>query len=101
MQVRKFLFTAVFVIAGAVLAFLFNFMVLDRILIPDPCYYHSHDTNLVFDLFYEITTAEGGHPSPTIFNLIFTIVAGGALGYALSRYMAKSGSKKQALAMQD
>jgi hypothetical protein len=31
-------------LGGIVLVFVFNFLFLDKILIPDPCYYHTHDT---------------------------------------------------------
>jgi len=62
-----------FVILGLVVMYVLNFFVLERIIIPDPCYYHSHDTNKVFDLFYELTAKEGYHPTPTRLNLILTL----------------------------
>jgi hypothetical protein len=100
MQVKKGLFAAVFVIAGSVLAFLFNFLLLDRMLMPDPCYYHSHEAGTVVRLFYEFTSDSGGHPFPTIFNFIFTIAEGGAAGYFLACYLLKRKWIKQAQAMQ-
>ena len=91
---KQFLFTAAYVITGSILSLLFNFLLLDSILIPDPCYYHSHDTGWLFDLFYNITTAEGGHPSPSLFNLVFTIATGGAIGYAIARYVLRARIEK-------
>ena len=76
-------------LAGAALALVLNFFILDKILIPDPCYYHSHDTNKVFDVFYELRSSEGFHPFPTTFNFIFTGVIGALLGKIFSIYKLK------------
>jgi hypothetical protein len=38
-------------LVGIILLGLFNYGLLDALLIPDPCYYHSHDTNWLFDIF--------------------------------------------------
>jgi hypothetical protein len=84
-------------IAGAILALFLNFGVIDRIVVPDPCYYHSHDTNWLFDLFYNITSAEGGHPSPSVFNFIFTITAGAAAGIAFSGFLRRKSKRKKIL----
>lgn len=84
-------------LAGTVLAFVFNFLVLDKILIPDPCYYHTHDTNRVFDIFYELTPAEGYHPFPTKFNFIFTAIFGAIFGLTFSIYkLRKRDARKTA-----
>jgi len=63
--------------------FLFNYLFLERLIIPDPCYYHSHETTMLFDLFYELTASEGYHPTPTIFNLILTLIIGTVAGVFL------------------
>lgn len=76
-------------LAGTVLAFVFNFLILDKILIPDPCYYHTHDTNKVFDIFYELTSSEGYHPFPTKFNFILTATFGAIIGVTFSIYKLK------------
>jgi hypothetical protein len=76
-------------LAGTVLAFVFNYLILDKILIPDPCYYHTHDTNKVFDIFYELSSAEGYHPFPTKFNFIFTATLGAIFGLTFSIYKLK------------
>jgi len=65
---------------GLVSMFILNFFILQNILIPDPCYYHSHDTNKDFDLFYEMTANEDYHPTPTRLNLISTLTIGGLTG---------------------
>jgi hypothetical protein len=99
-QVKKILFTAIFVTAGAILALLFNFLVIDRILIPDPCYYHMHEAGKMIRLFYEFTSSEGYHPFPSVFNFSFTIITGATAGYFLARYLLKRKMIKQAEAMQ-
>lgn len=84
-------------LAGAILAFLFNFLILDKILIPDPCYYHSHRTNKVFDIFYELTAGDGFHPYPTPFNFIFTLTIGALSGMTLSIRQLKKHRRKKAM----
>ncbi len=84
--------TAIFTLStltGSALAFVLNFFILEKILIPDPCYYHSHDTNKVFDIFYELTAGEGFHPFPTKFNFIFTLTIGAVSGLTFSIYKLK------------
>jgi len=71
-------------LAGSILAFIFNYFFLEKILIPDPCYYHSHDTNKIFDLFYSLPASEGNHPLPTMFNLIGTLITGAIIGAGIS-----------------
>lgn len=79
-KAKKILKVIGFATLGAIMFFVFNYLVLERIIIPDPCYYHSHDTTKIFDLFYELTASEGYHPTPTYLNLILTLTAGTATG---------------------
>jgi hypothetical protein len=72
-----------FTTLGLVLMYALNYFLLERLIIPDPCYYHSHDTNKVFDLFYELTAQEGYHPTPTKLNLILTLTIGALIGLIL------------------
>jgi hypothetical protein len=81
------------------MALLVNFLLLERILVSDPCYYHIHEAGPVFRLFYEFTT-DGGHPFPTILNVAITIMAGGGIGYATARHLLKVALIKQSQAMQ-
>jgi ribose/xylose/arabinose/galactoside ABC-type transport system permease subunit len=82
-------------IAGAILALLLNVFVLEKIVIPDPCYYHSHDTSKSFDLFYEFKAIDGGHPSPTWLNLIVTILIGALTGLILGARFSKKRHKQK------
>lgn len=82
-------------ILGAILMGLLNFGVFDKLFIPDPCYYHSHDTNWLFDRFYDITSAQGGHPSPSMFNIVVTLATGLLLGGWLTIKGIKTWQKKQ------
>jgi len=74
---------------GATSMFAFNYFFLEHLLIPDPCYYHNRDITILFDLFYDLPTSEGGHPFPTIFNLIFTISSGAFLGWYFAKLINK------------
>lgn len=86
MTVKKMAVVILSALTGTVLAFLLNFLILDKLLIPNPCYCHSHDTNKVFDIFYELTSSEGYRPFPTKFNFIFTTTIGAIFGLTLSIY---------------
>lgn len=95
MTVKNIAIVILSALAGTVLAFLFNFLILDKILIPDPCYHHSHDTNKVFDIFYELTSDEGYHPFPTKFNFIFTATIGAIFGLTLSIYKLRKHDERK------
>ncbi|HRE75560.1 MAG TPA: hypothetical protein PK637_10535 [Flavobacteriales bacterium] len=69
--------------AGIIFAFVFNYGIIEKILIPNPCYYHTHETNKVFDLFYGLHASEGFHPFPTLLNFTITGALGAVLGAAL------------------
>lgn len=86
---RQILILTLSAFVGIVLAFFFNYFILDKILIPDPCYYHSHDTNKLFDIFYNLPASEGYHPFPTKFNFVFTTIIGAILGLTISIYKRK------------
>ncbi|HCS21536.1 MAG TPA: hypothetical protein DIW47_13415 [Bacteroidetes bacterium] len=90
---QKFL-VILYTLSGAVLAFLFNYLILDSILIPDPCYYHSHEPGLLFHLFYDLPSSEGYHPFPSVFNFIFTLTIGALSGLAFSKYLIRKHNEK-------
>ncbi len=73
-----------------------NFIVLDRILIPDPCKYHTASTTMLFDLFYVIKSAEGFHPAPSLFNYLFTIGVGIFIGYWVFKLFYQKNIKRLA-----
>ncbi|MFT3902915.1 MAG: hypothetical protein QM727_07055 [Niabella sp.] len=85
-----------YTLIGLTLAFIANYFLIENIIISDPCYYHSRDTTKLFDLFYSITAANGGHPFPTIFNLIFTLTIGGVAGFLFGRWRLKTKERKTA-----
>ncbi len=73
------------IIICAILLLFLNFTVIDKLIIPDPCYYHTNEMNPILKLFYTATSASGGHPEQNIFNLIFTILVGGLIGKLIYR----------------
>ena len=81
MTLIKKAFTITFcILAGTLITALFNYLFVERLLIPDPCYYHSNPTNWFFDIFYVLKAEEGYHPFPTMYNFIITVMLGAALG---------------------
>lgn len=73
---KKWLIITVFSIS----ALFFNFAYIDNLIMPDPCYYHINEMNLILNLFYSSSSASGGHPEVNLFNIIFTIIIGGLIG---------------------
>jgi hypothetical protein len=69
-------------------------LVIEELIIPDPCYYHERETSKIFDLFYELLSVNGGHPTPTILNYLVTIATGGLLGLVISRGILKTAPTK-------
>lgn len=76
-------------LTGALLAFLLNVCLLEKLLIPDPCYYHSHEGGRLFHWFYDLPATEGGHPVPTKLNMIITLLLGAIGGWLLARKRLK------------
>ncbi len=68
------------IILFSIFATILNFAFIDKLVMPDPCYYHTKEMNLILNLFYSATSASGGHPEQNLFNLIFTIIFGGLIG---------------------
>lgn len=85
-------------IAGAVFAFAANYFFIEQLIIPDPCKYHSSDTTEIFDLFYDLPSVNGGHPFPTIFNLMFTITLGGLIGFYLTKWRQEKTAHNKSIA---
>ena len=89
MKAKRFQVVMLSILIGLSLACLLNYFVLDKLLIPDPCYYHFHETKKVFDVFYDLPSSEGGHPVPTTLNIIITAVIGLVIGLTLSAYFRR------------
>jgi len=68
------------IIICSILSLFLNFAVIDKLIIPDPCYYHTNEMNPILNLFYTSSSASGGHPEMNLFNIIFTIIIGGLIG---------------------
>ena len=88
MRAKAFLIFCILI--GSTIAFIANYLLLENIIIPDPCYYHSRDTTKLFDLFYSMTAASGDHPFPTIFNFISTLTIGGLVGFLFGKWRLKT-----------
>ena len=89
MTIQRVAIIILSILTATVLAYVLNFFVLERILIPDPCYYHARETNKIFDIFYDLPAFAGGHPFPTTFNFIFTLTIGAILGLTFSIIILK------------
>jgi hypothetical protein len=94
---NRILFVIFSSVAGILFVYILNFLILQNILNPDPCYYHTNESNKLFDLFYELTAYDGFHPFPSKFNFIFTAANGFILGitFALSKIKKSSQHKNK------
>ena len=68
---------------GAILMVVLSFTLLYKLLIPDVCYYHTHEMNSFMSLFYSSGPADNGHPAPNFTNFLVSFVFGGIIGYVL------------------
>ncbi|GGD33254.1 hypothetical protein [Flavobacterium orientale] len=73
----------IFIVLGAILMVVLSFTLLYKLLIPDVCYYHTHEMNSFMSLFYSAGPEDNGHPAPNFTNFLISFVFGGILGYAL------------------
>jgi hypothetical protein len=91
MKYRKTILIIAFVAAGTIAAIFLNKFI-DGLIFPDPCVYHSKEipTNLLFRLFYEVSSSTGGHPEPTLINPVITLLLGGLLGFKLAKSIARN-----------
>jgi hypothetical protein len=75
------------IIVFGIVAIVLNFSIIDEIIMPDPCYYHTKKMNFILGLFYSSSSASGGHPEINLFNIIFTFAVGGLIGNKIHRYL--------------
>jgi hypothetical protein len=71
----------IYIALGAILMVVLSFTLLYKLLIPDVCYYHTHEMNSFMSLFYSAGPADNGHPSPNFTNFLVSFVLGGIIGY--------------------
>lgn len=71
-----------------------SFTVLYELLIPDICYYHTHEMNSVLSLFYSARPASNGHPGPNILNFILSLLVGGIIGNRIFKLITKKNEVK-------
>jgi len=70
-----------FICFGGIVMFLVSFTLIYALLIPDVCYYHTHEMNSFMSLFYSAGPADNGHPAPNLTNFLVSFVFGGIIGY--------------------
>ncbi len=80
MDTGRKLVIGIVVLASVIVAMFLNFGLIEHTIISDSCYYHTHDTNWFFNLFYYFPSFENGHPFPTWFNFILTLAVGVGVG---------------------
>lgn len=74
------------VLFGIVVTGFLNYYIIEPLLIPDPCAYHGEETSILFSMAYQISSSDGFHPAPTLFNRILTLISGVITGYLLYKY---------------
>jgi len=79
----------VYIGLGAILMVVLSFTLLYTLLIPDVCYYHTHEMNSFMSLLYSAGPADNGHPSPNFTNFLVSFVLGGIIGYGTYKLINK------------
>ena len=78
-----------FIIIGGIVFHVFCFTWLYDFLIPDPCYYHSHEMNYIMSLFFTAYPGSNGHPEPNLTNFIVSFLVGGLIGFVIFKKFSK------------
>jgi len=60
------------------------------LLIPDICYYHFNEMDPILNVFFNVKGGDNGHPSPSLFNLIVSMLIGGLLGNQLYKFFLQN-----------
>lgn len=81
------------ILSGIILAFIVNAKI-QSVIIPDPCYYHTHEPTKMFSLFYSLSPVEGFHPFPTMLNFVLTSLTGISIGLVVSIYARRRRDRK-------
>jgi len=84
----------IFILVVGILMCLISFTLIYDLLIPDACYYHMNEMNSFMSLFYSVWPGDNGHPSPSLFNLIISLIIGGVLGYGIYKYLTNKNKRK-------
>ncbi len=85
-KIIKYTLTIIIVLIFILIAFSINYLFLNNLIIGDSCEYDTtkKETNLIFNLFYIISSDTGYHPEPSNLNFLFTSILGGLFGYFIS-----------------
>jgi hypothetical protein len=75
--------------SGIICMYILNYFIVEQILVPDPCAWHSREPGRLFNLFYKIDSNDGYHPTPTLFNYELTALIGVVTGIFLARKIDK------------
>ena len=78
-----------FITIGGIVFHVFSFTWLYDFLIPDPCYYHSHEMNYFMGLFFSALSASNGHPEPNLVNFILSFLVGSLIGFVTFKKFVK------------
>lgn len=73
-------FKGIWMLLSIVGSLLVNYNWLESKIIPDPCYYHTHEPSDILQWFYTFSSASNGHPEPSLLNLMLTIATGYWIG---------------------
>ena len=80
-HLKSIVLTTFCLLAGIIL----TAIIIELLLIPDPCHFHTNEPGWLVDFFYDFPTSEGGHPVWSLTYFVFVLSAGCFLGYWLKR----------------
>jgi hypothetical protein len=75
-------------IPGFIISYLLAFLI-ESILIPDECYYETHNSNWMIELFYDFPGWNGFHPYPSNFQFALMSILGIYLSFLFCKRVLK------------
>lgn len=98
-MIKKIFFTLLILIVSFIVFQLLNHLVIEKIIIGDPCKYDTegNETGKLFNLFYTISSNTGYHPEPSLFNFYFTTVLSSMIGLMVAYKQLWKSSKNKSI----
>jgi len=87
-KTNKIILISLISIPGIIIIYVLAFL-LESLIIPDECYYETHNSNWFIDLFYDFPSWNGCHPYPSNFQLILIFISGIYISYFFCKKVFK------------
>jgi hypothetical protein len=87
-KTNKIIIISFLSIPGIIISYILSFFI-EGIVIPDECYYESHDSNWLIELLYDFPSWNGYHPYPSTFQFVLIFLTGIGISYVFCKKVLK------------